>query len=881
LSFHFDQLVVENLNAGMPPNEARAAARRALGNTASFEELCRDERRVTWLHDLLQDLYHGLRMLQKHPGFTAVAVLSLALGIGANTAILGAMDAFTRGGLPYTDPDRLFMVRTFPVDNPLQLRNATLFEFYEWATQSRSFESMGVSLADQKDLDEAVNGKPPEHLQGKLFSSQLFATLGIQPVAGRLFTEDEYQPGLSRPVVLISYDLWKRRFGADPGILNRQVLLDNMPTTVVGVMPAYFPYSEERIEYWLPMPIRKPTLQTVRFFIVTGRLRKGVTQSQAQAELNTLEEQLGKDFPDRLRGWGVRLQPLRENIYGWTMPTLFTLEAAVAFVLLIACANVAGLLLARGAARTPEIAMRLALGAGRGRIVRQLLTESILLALIGGVFGLFVARWGLAGISAMTPPPGAPRLGEIPITPLAFSVTALTSVLTGITFGLFPAFACFKTDLADSLKKGPRGPATYSANQRARGLLIAGQVAFAFMLLIGFGLMMQSLVRLSGRDLHMDPKNLLSFEFRIPQQEYVHDIGSYRDSRYVEITPDPSPTLQRVYERLCQLRGIVSIAGSSYPPVNSLILPTASVIPEGRAGGGEMRAGNTLTTAYFMVTPNFFTTVRAPLLRGRDFTDRDAMAAPWVAIVNETAARRMWPGEDPIGKRFTLDIVPEERPREVVGLAPDIPTRTRQTAQDPVVYLSYHQHPARSGPNGNMFGLMTFVIRADDPLNIVPAVRQAVAEIEPQRPISKVATAMGYVGARLDDFGKYVSVLGVFALVAVVLAVIGVYGVTAYTVAQRTREIAIRAALGAGAFEILMLVGRRAIVFVCAGLLAGLLGSLALSGLIESQLWGITSTDSATFAAVSLLLGVVAIVACAIPARRATQVDPTVALRSE
>jgi putative ABC transport system permease protein len=834
-----------------------------------------------WLHDLLQDLFYGVRMLRKNPGFTAVAVMSLALGIGANTAILGAMGSVVRGGLPYPEPDRLFMIRTFPLDNPSQLRNATLSEFYEWKLRSRTFENMGASLADQKDLDEAVDAKAPEHIQGKLFSSELFPTLGIQPVAGRLFTQDEYLPGLSRPVVLISADLWTRRFGADPGIVNRQVLLDNTPTTVVGVMPSYFPYSEDRIEYWLPMPVRKPTLQTVRFFIVTGRLRKGVTQSQAQSEMNSIAEQLARDFPDRNRGWGVQLQPLRENIYGWTMPTLFTLEAAVAFVLLIACANVAGLLLARGAARKPEIAMRVALGAGRGRVVRQLLTESILLALIGGAFGLFVARWGLTAISAMTPPPGAPRLGAIPITPGAFGLTALTSILTGIAFGIFPAIAGFRTDLADSLKKGPRGTATYSTNQRLRGMLIAGQIALAFMLLIGFGLMMQSLVRLSGRDLHMDPSKLLSFEFRIPQQEYVHDIGSYRDSRYVEIAPNPSLTLERVFERLRQLRGIVAVAGSSYPPVNSLILPLAPVIPEGRMADGEIHAGNTMTTAYFMVTPNFFNTVRAPLLRGRDFTDQDGVSTPWVAIVNETAARRMWPGEDPIGKRFTLDIVPEERPREVVGVAPDIPTRTRQTAQDPVVYLSYLQHPSRSGPNGNMYGLMSFVIRADDPMGLVPAVRQAVAEIEPQRPVAKVATAMGYVGARLDNFGRYVSVLGVFALVAVLLAVIGVYGVTAYTVAQRTREIAIRAALGAGALEILMLVGRRAIVFVCAGLLAGFVSALALSRLIESQLWGITPTDSMTFAAVSLLLAIVGLLACAIPARRAIQVDPTIALRSE
>src|SRR5262245_44038742 len=440
-AFHFDQLVQENIESGMSPEEAKRAAHRALGNAELLKEQCRDQRRIGWLQDFWQDARYGLRMLRQNPGFTVIAAVSLALGIGANTAILTAMNAVLRGSLPYENQDRLLMIRTFPLNNPSQLSNASLPDYFAWKNQSRSFESIGASLSDQRDLDRSEDGTPPEHLVGKGFSPELFPILGIQPLSGRLFSESDYRPGQLASVVLISEGLWRRRFGGDSEILNKKVRLNNLPMTVIGVMPAYFPYTQELVDFWLPMSLTRPTESSARYFIVTGRLKNGITLKQAQAELDSIAAQLARDFPERNRGWGVRVQPIRDYLFGWMKPSLLTLEGAVVFVLLIACANVTGLLLARGGARRPEIAMRVALGARRWRIVRQLLTESLLLAMLGGVLGLFAARWGLSGIVAMTPPPGAARFGEIHMSFGALEVTAFTSIIAGLGFGLLPAFA--------------------------------------------------------------------------------------------------------------------------------------------------------------------------------------------------------------------------------------------------------------------------------------------------------------------------------------------------------------------------------------------------------------------------------------------------------
>jgi putative ABC transport system permease protein len=872
LAFHLDQLVQENIAEGMSPEEARYAARRALGNKALLAEECRDQRRTGWLHDLWQDTRFGLRMLRKNPGFTAVVAASLALGIGANSAILGAMNAILLGDLPFPDGERLVRIQTFPRENPAQNNHATVRDFFAWKRGNHVFESIGTSIPTHRDLGGDREGTPLERVTGQELTPEVFPMLGIPPMIGRAFAESDYR-GSGR-VMVISYRLWQRRFASDPNIAGAEVRLDGIPFTIVGVMPANFlRFAEDGIDYWAPLRLNEARVRnTARFYQTIARLKRGVTIAQARANLEGVAARLAAEYPEQHRGWGVRVQSLHSALFGWTRTPLFTLEATVAMVLLIACANVAGLLLARATTRRPEIAMRVALGASPGRILRQLLTESVLLSVAGGVLGVLVAWAGLRGLLAMTPPPGAPRLENIGLSFPLPGLTAAISVVTGLIFGAIPALASLKLDPGGALQRSAPGRSASVGSSRLRGALVAAQVALALVLLTGSGLFLRSFLQLSGRYVNFVPAGVLSFELRIPVQDYAREIGSYRDSPYFEIDAAARQTLERVYESLRGSAGAVSMAGISRPPVNSLVLNTAGVIVDGRPAQG--------TAVYFLVTPGFFATMKAPL-RGRDFDATDTGSAPWTAIVNESAARWLWPGEDPIGKRLTLDTAPEEQPRTVIGVAADIPARLREGPR-PIIYASYLQQPSRH-LNAGMFGQMTFLLRAaGDPMGLVPAVRQAVAEVEPRRPLSSVATLEGYIfGGRTQDSLRYASVLGVFALVATLLAAIGVYGVISHSVAQRTQEIGIRMALGAGARDVVAAMGRRALLVIAAGLAAGLAGSLALTRLIASQLWGITPTDPATYAGVSVLLVSVALIACFVPARRAMAVDPAATLRCE
>lgn len=882
ITFHFEQLVQEKIAEGMAIKEARLAARRALGNVVLLEDHCRDQRRVAWLQDLGQDLTYGLRMLRQNPGFAAVAALSLALGIGANSAILGAFQHTLLVDIPLPNADRLALIRSYPLENPGQASAASVPDYFAIRAQSRSFEAMGASIADQRDFGSETDGNPAERIRGQGFDPGLFQALGVQPILGRVFTEAEDQVDHPAPVIVISHRLWQRRFGGDPNILQKQVRLNGINMTVIGVMPESFHYPLEVTDYWVPLAINHFQLQgSARFYAVLGRLRTDVSIAQAQAELDAIGAQLARDSPQRDKGRGLRVITLREAWYGWMIAPLGTLEAAVALVLLIACANVAGLLLARGEARRAEMAMRVALGAGRGRIIRQLLTESVLLSLIGGALGTFIAWGGLHALSRMTPPPGATRVAAIPLDLPILAVMALLSLGTGLVFGIGPALACFQLDLAGPLRESSRSAGAPYVRQRLRSALVTAQIAFALMLLIGSGLLINSFFRLVGQDLNFDPSGLLTFEFHVPEQQYLRSAGLFQGTPYFEVDPTPTPIVERVYNRLREVQGAESVAGISLPPVNSLVLANFGFRIEGRAVPED--ASSTWRAVYFLITPNFFSTMKTPVVRGRSFDDHDVPSSAWVAIINETMARRFWPDEDPIGQRITLSVVSGEQPREIVGVVRDIPTRRSTPDPQPVMYTSYlQQAPTYRGPSGNTFGQMTFLMRTSgDPMRLVPAARNAVAEVEPDRPISAVQTMEQYWDGGIIDKWYLALVVGMFAFIATTLAAIGIYGVMAYSVAQRTREIGIRMALGASPRKILALIGGRAAVLISFGVLLGLAGSLMLSRLIASQLWGIQPTDTATFTAVSLLLIAVALLACFVPARRAIQVDPTGALRTE
>jgi putative ABC transport system permease protein len=867
LAFHFDLLVAEHVTSGMPLDDARRAARRALGNVAVLEEHCRDERRVSWAHDLRQDVSYGLRVLAKSRAFTLVAAVSLALGLGANTATLGVIHSLRVLPLALPDADRLFVLRTFPLANPGQVSGVPLDDYLAWRERSRSFTAFGMSLGAPGDLG-AEGGAPAERIDGHLFDAGAVSALGVRPLLGRIFTDDDPRFGTPGSVIVISHRLWAGRYHSDPSVVGRRVRLNRSLVSVIGVMPPSFVYPDDRIDYWGPMWTLKPGAKDeARLYNVIGRLRPGISVDEAEADLRTISG--GQ--------WGVRARPLRDMLYGWTTAPLVTVEAAVALVLLMACANVAALLLARGTARGPELALRMALGAGRGRIIRQLLTESVLLSCIAGGLGLFVAAVSVRALRTLAPLPGQSAIPPVAIDARLLAITALLAAGTTLVFGVVPALRSSRVPLIDRFN-GLQRTTTGVNQQFLRSALVAGQIAVALVLLIGAALLTTSFARLVARDLHFDPDNLITFDFRVPATEFVRPAGTDRGSAHVEISSLASATLERVLERLRTLPGVVSVAGISHHPTNTLVLARPLLTVQGRATPRDTEGA---PPVYFQVTPGFFSTMRTSVIRGREFGPQDTRSSPWVAVVNETLARAIWPGEDALGKRIRLDVSSDEQTREIVGVVRDIPTRRAQLQADPVVYASTLQQPSTSRvPFAGMFGRMTFVLRiAGDPAILAPAVRRAVAEVEPDRPLANISS--GRVDRYFWGRYSYVFVLATFALAATLIASIGVYGVMSCAVAERLREIAVRIALGAGARDVFTAVARQALAIVGVGLVVGIVGALGMTRFISSQLWGISATDPAAFLTVALLLGGVAAAACVVPVRRAIRTDPVSVLKAE
>jgi putative ABC transport system permease protein len=877
LALHFDALVAEYEHDGMTPAAAQRAARLALGNSAALADQCRDQRRVGWIVDFVHDVKHGVRLLRLRPAFTVVAAASLALGIGANAAVLSGVTAALVDDLPFPDGERLAFVRTISLDDPSRLANATVPELVAWQERNRAFEALGASLNDQRDLAAGENGAAAERLTGQLVSPEAFVALRVAPALGRTLTADDIKGEAPAAVAVISDRLWRRRFGGEATVIGRVVRLSRTPTTVVGVMPPSFRYPDERSDYWVPL--RPPPAQmrgSARFYRIVGRLRVGVTPARAQADLERILADRGREVPGSDRRRGVRLQSMREAYYGWAVLPLGLLQTAVLVVLLIACANVAGLLLARGIARQPELAIRAALGAGRGRLVRQLFAESLLLAVCGGLPGVLVAYWGVRGLDMLTPPLGAPRIAPVAVDVRTMLLLAVLSIFTALLFGAAPAVSALRVNLTRTFKGDGPGLVARSASLRLRGVLVAAQIALAVVLLTGAGLLLMTFWRLSIRELNFSPEDVMTFEYRLPTSEYAVPVGSYRGFPYYEIRRAPSLTFERIYDLARQGPGVESVAGAAVVPFNALLVPAAPVVLDGEPRDAESRRPQ---MNYFFITPGFCATVRTPLLRGREFTADDRAGSRWVAIVNETAARVLWPGQDAIGKRLILDVAPDEQPREVVGVVRDALIRSTQTAPEPVVYVSYLQQPARyPGPWVSAFGQMTFLVRASsNPRETMRYIREAVARMDRDRAIGNVLPMEVYT--RLSGRRNFALVIGAFAAIAVLLAAIGIYGVMAYAVALQAREVGVRIVLGAGRREILTLVGSRVLAVLGAGLAAGILCAVLASRFISSQLWETTTTDPATFGTVVAIVVIVGALACALPARRALRINPTVALK--
>jgi predicted permease len=869
LAFHFEQLVAEHMAEGLPRRSAEQAARRAMGNMPLVAEQCRDTRGLTWAHDLRQDLSFAWRTLAARPGMTAVITLSLALGIGANTAVLGVAHALLRDPLPIPGADRVVVLRTTNQTFPGLVTHATLDDYFAWAAQNRTLGAIGVGLGNNTDAD-ADGDAPAERLQGQTTSAAAFAVLQVPPLLGRVLTDDDARR--STRAIVISHRLWQRRYAGDPRIVGRAIPLNGVPHEVVGVMPAGFHYPGHGVDYWVPFDPSAAVRTAERYFVVTARLAGGVTLAQARADLARVSARIRLSFP-QYAGWDVRVLPVRDVMYGWTLRPLLSLGAAVALVLLVACTNIAGLLLARTLVREPEIALRLALGAGRGRVVRQLLTESLSMALLGGSLGLLVAWGGIRALVAMQPPPGALPVRGVAVDATILAVMACISIASGLLFGFAPAMMASGSRLGAALQRAAhdgRG----GTRPRLREGLVALQIAVTFVLLVGAGLAAQSFLRLLSRDLRFDPARLLTFEITIPPREYMQPRGTVNGLRHFDIAPAPAATLERVAEAVRGVPGVDAVAGSSNPLLNALV-PTMQMAV-GPAGREE-------TAVYFLVTPEFFTTLRVPFVSGRDFSHADREASPWVAIVNEAAARRFWPGEEAVGKMVRLITVPDDRPRTVIGLVRDIPLRVEALETRPIVYVSYLQQPGRYPlPGANQLGHMTFMVRtAGDPMALLPAVRRAVGAAAPGRALARVATVEQQIASFVPQRDELAFVLGAFALTAVLLAGIGIHGVMAHSVAQRTREIGIRMALGAESGDVIARVGRHALLMLAIGLVAGGATAVAATPLLRTLVWGISPTDPLTFGAAAALLLLVCAAAALVPARRAATVDPTVALRAE
>jgi putative ABC transport system permease protein len=816
-------------------------------------------------------------MLSNNRGFAIAAILSLALGIGANTTIFSVINGTLLNRLPYKDPARLMILWNVPLNRPDFRGSATAQQYLAWKNNTKTFASMGGLYGRPANLG-GDRSNPAESIERSQFTASMWDVLGVKPLIGRVFTPEEDQDGKPAPVAVLSYRFWQRRFGGSNAVLGQKVVIDGDPTEIIGVMPENFTFFENT-DFWSPMGFLPQQLTSVAsFLIVGGRLNDGVSGAQAQAEMDTIATDLRQSFPDREKNRGVHIEDMSNALTLGLRELLMILQGAVLFVLLIACANVAGLLLARASARRTEVSVRTALGAARSRVIRQLLTESLLLALSGGALGSLLG-WAGTRLIVSTVPQDALPIDKIGVDWTVLGYTAGVSILTGLIFGIVPALQASKVDLATSLKESGRSGMDGSARQRVRQVLVTAQIGLALVLLIGAGLMMNTFLKLRGNDLGANPSNLLTFEFRFPQGELMTPVGQFRGMGLWEIKPAVGLTYDRLFQRIQSIPGVTSAAAISRPPLTGTLRMPFTIPGKPAPDPGT---DVDMLAAYNAITPNYFKTMEIPLLRGRDFAVTDSAAAPPVLIISKTMAERWFPNEDPIGQRISLDFVPNEVPREIVGIVGDT-KNTFQQRPEPVVYVpQIQQTKTWEGPAWNFRAAMYFVMRTPgDPNSLVPAVKQAVTEIDSTKPAALIRTVESYLNDNLSEARLFMMLLGVFGISAAVLAATGIYGTMAYAVAQRTREIGIRVALGASGRDVLSLVVRQTVLMIAIGVVGGLAGAFGLTRLLKNYLWQVSPTDPITFIAVSIGLVLIAVLACLVPTRRAVRVDPTVALRYE
>ena len=809
---------------------------------------------------LLQDVRYGFRMMWKRPGFTAIVVLTLALGIGANTAIFTVVNAALLRGLPYEEPERLVhLFETTPQKN-FGRREASYPDFFDWR-QNQSFEGLAAYTGAAGFALAGPDGS--ELVEAGRVTANFFDVLGVRPALGRTFQEGEDEAGAER-VVVLSHGAWQRRFGGDPSAVGRTLTLSGDSYTIVGVLPPQFQFAPRgSAEMWAPW--RPSESQRTRRFMhwvnVVGRLKAGVTEEQARAEMETVARRISEEHHESHAGTNIVLVPLQEQFVGQLKPLLFVLLGAVGFVLLIACTNVANLLLVRGAGRQKEFAVRAALGAGRARLVRQMLAESLLLALVGGALGLGLAQWGVDALVAAIPEQrlnAMPYLRGLGLDTGTLLFTAALSVGVSLLFGLAPAFQASKLDLNATLKEGGGKGAAGASRSRLRSALVVTEVALSLVLLVGAGLMLKSLTRLLEVDPGFDPKNLLTLRLAVPASEY----GDY----------DRVANFHRqLLARLEAMPGVRGVATVGTMPI------LGGNTTRFYAAGQPVPAPGTETEANLRnISAGYFRVMGVPIVAGREFSERDTKDAPPAVVVNQTLAARVFPGEEAVGQRlvFTGGGGP---PVEIVGVVGDERVNGLDAVVTPVVYYPYLQDTPPPPGTG------VLVRTQGDASALAGAVRGEVRALEPAALVFGVRTMEEIIADSPAAFmRRYPTLLiGVFAAVAFLLASVGIYGVVSYTVSQQTHEIGVRMALGARTSDVLRLVVGRGMAMALVGVSVGLIGAFALTRLMSSLLFGVSPTDPQTFALVAALLVAVALAACLVPARRATRVDPMTALRYE
>src|SRR5580704_381620 len=846
LRSHFENQVEKLVASGLPREEATRRARLEFGGYEQLKEECRDARGVSFVETLIQDLRYALRMLRSNPGFTAVAILTLALGIGANTAIFSVLDSVLLRPLPYQDPAGLVMVWENDSQHPNPHNTVSPPDFLDWQNRNSVFAEM-AALFDQR-ANLTGDGVPQEVVLQDV-SANFFSVLGVSPILGPGFTAENGQKRHD-DVVTLSYGFWKERFAGDPAIIGKTIVLNGHPQTIVGVAPQNFSwfikdgsFTGAKPQMWSPFvfPASFSDRKDVgRFLTVVARLKPGSTVPQAQSQMNTIAARIAEEYPDFNAYWGANVVSVRDQISGDLRPALLILLGAVAFVLLIACSNVSSLLLARAAAREREIAVRTAIGASPWRIARQLLTESVFLALIGGAIGVALAVWGTNLLLAASPK-NLLGVNSIPVDWRVLAFAAGVTLLAGLLFGFLPSYISSHSGISETLKEGGRGSSAGKQRSFARGAFVVAQMCLALVLLAGSGLLIRSFVRLVGVDPGFDASHLLTFKVSLPSSKYSSD-------------PARLAFFQQLLTRVSHLPGVRAVSMCSFPPFSGLGSATGVHV----LSQPERSLMDLPVAAVRVVGPDYFSAMQIPLRSGRTFSNQELTEERHVVIINQAFAEQYLKGVNPLGQKAVIYMKSLEEskntPSEIIAVAGDVRQMGLDTPAEPTVYWP---HPEL------VLSELTILVRTtNDPLSLLSAVRNELQQLDPEQPMAGVATMDELLSGSLSRSRFTMLVLAVFAALALILASVGIYGVIAYSVTQRTQEFGVRMALGASRRDVLRLVLRQGARLTLLGIGLGIVAALIVTRLMATLLYGISATDPLTFTAVALLLAIIALAAC-------------------